>query len=383
MSFLTRIKSYFAKNNLIGNNWSLLDDPGESLHIKEFLLNKECHINNLCYDLEVSFLNVCSLMDNLQSQYKLSLVFSRKSQVKYDYVLKSENDLISVIYYPMDKKNPEELGSLYIRKISKKKSEDLDNYLRVFHEQYKIHEIESNIFVLANSGTSLILKELSIEPSDLINNNYNDSVISNVNYVIESFKNNAKNGRIVILNGPPGTGKTHLIRGLVNKLPGLFVLIPASMVGQLTSPSILPFLIKTAQEHKKPINFILEDGDECIKSRSSSTLSIVSALLNLSDGIWGAVCDVRIIITSNMELDEIDPAVLRPGRLCKHIYVDSLPYEQSLQVLNRLTNNSNDSLEKRDYFLSELYQLSFNDNNQSNVDIINKKKKNLGFSLES
>jgi len=53
--------------------------------------------------------------------------------------------------------------------------------------------------------------------------NYLPEVIEDIEYVIKSFSKTPPGGRIAILNGEPGTGKTHLIRSFLSRM-GLYFL---------------------------------------------------------------------------------------------------------------------------------------------------------------
>jgi ATP-dependent 26S proteasome regulatory subunit len=44
----------------------------------------------------------------------------------------------------------------------------------------------------------------------------------------------------------------------------------------------------------------------------------VSSLLNITDGLKGRMLRLHIICSGNAEMVDLDPAVLRPGRLMNH-----------------------------------------------------------------
>ncbi|ERN09115.1 hypothetical protein AMTR_s00014p00111720 [Amborella trichopoda] len=45
----------------------------------------------------------------------------------------------------------------------------------------------------------------------------------------------------------------------------------------------------------------------------------LSGLLNFVDGLWSSCGDERIIVFTTNHKDKLDPALLRPGRMDKHI----------------------------------------------------------------
>jgi ATP-dependent 26S proteasome regulatory subunit len=87
-----------------------------------------------------------------------------------------------------------------------------------------------------------------------------------------------------------------------------------------------------------PILFIIEDADHCLVPRDDGNISTISSLLNYTDGIFGSMLDLRIIATTNAEHMDFDKALLRPGRLCRHVVVEPLSPEKAQQVYKRLTD---------------------------------------------
>ena len=60
---------------------------------------------------------------------------------------------------------------------------------------------------------------------------------------------------------------------------------------------------------------ILEDAEPLLLERSGDNWRHLSNLLNVSDGLLGEFLRVHILCTMNADVTQIDPAVLRSGRL--------------------------------------------------------------------
>jgi SpoVK/Ycf46/Vps4 family AAA+-type ATPase len=58
------------------------------------------------------------------------------------------------------------------------------------------------------------------------------------------------------------------------------------------------------------------------------SIDAISAALNMGDGILGDVCNIRLVITTNQPVTEIDEAMKRPGRLSTSCVVGSLGKEE-------------------------------------------------------
>ena len=86
-----------------------------------------------------------------------------------------------------------------------------------------------------------------------------------------------------------------------------------------------------------PVVFILEDGDNVLTPRGKENLSLISTLLNFTSGILGSMLDIRAIATTNSPTKDIDPALMRPGRLSAHVTVGPLSTEQAIKIFKRLT----------------------------------------------
>lgn len=195
------------------------------------------------------------------------------------------------------------------------------------------------VFAIANIDRELTITSLGLAGITLEKGNYAKDVIEGYDTVIRDFNSNTPAGRMAILNGEPGTGKTYLVRAMLMDVPNAtFLLIPPTMIPELSGPNLISLLLENRHSFSAngPTILVLEDADYCLAPRKSDNMSAISSILNMGDGIFGSLFDIRILATTNAETQEIDPAILRAGRLSARIDVDRLSAEEANSVLKRL-----------------------------------------------
>jgi SpoVK/Ycf46/Vps4 family AAA+-type ATPase len=75
------------------------------------------------------------------------------------------------------------------------------------------------------------------------------------------------------------------------------------------------WICETNRHKKKQKIVLLEDAEDLLLPREGSSRDRVSNLLNLADGLLGDHLKIQVIATTNEKVRELDPAILRPGRL--------------------------------------------------------------------
>lgn len=193
------------------------------------------------------------------------------------------------------------------------------------------------IYAIMRQGPHLTLSSLGNAGISLVKVNYTDKVMEDYMYAIRDLQTPAPSGRIVIMEGKPGTGKTHLIRAMLLEVPdAMFVLISPEIITTLAGPELLPLLISHRGSIKGPIVLVLEDADRCLVTRGENNINSIQSLLNLGDGILGSMLDLRIVATTNANKLEMEAAILRPGRLSKRLEVGALDFKTAQIVFRRL-----------------------------------------------
>lgn len=165
-------------------------------------------------------------------------------------------------------------------------------------------------------------------------------------------------GRLTVLQGAPGTGKTRYLRALMQELGNGVcpVVLPVSLAADLSNPRMLGVLTGNCDFEKKKVLLIIEDGDSLIEKRERAS-SVISDFLNVVDGLIGEVIDLHIVVTTNLQKKDFDPAITRPGRLHSVLYFEALEFSQAADVYKRETG---EELKKTQdtYTLAEIYALA-------------------------
>ncbi len=131
---------------------------------------------------------------------------------------------------------------------------------------------------------------------------------------------NARRYGLTVLTGAPGTGKTTLLRSLAHWLvkTHVFYFMPAARFASVESGEIVTFWANENRNSKLRKVLILEDAESVLLRRGDDNREKVATLLNLTDGMLGDALGLHVVCTLNSELADLDPALLRPGRLVAH-----------------------------------------------------------------
>ncbi|HEX5027146.1 MAG TPA: ATP-dependent zinc metalloprotease FtsH [Agriterribacter sp.] len=194
----------------------------------------------------------------------------------------------------------------------------------------------SSVFNFGRSNATLIEKEKStITFDDVAGLEEAEMEIKEIVDFLKSPETftrlGAKIPKGVILVGPPGTGKTLLAKAVAGEAEVPFFTISGSEFVEMfvgVGASRVRDLFKQAKE-KAPCIIFIDEIDAIGRSRGKGALlggandereSTLNQLLTEMDG-FGTNTGVIVLAATN-RADMLDPALLRPGRFDRHIYLE-------------------------------------------------------------
>jgi len=192
-------------------------------------------------------------------------------------------------------------------------------------------EEDFEINIITQNSNGLDLKQLEIKPTALdIGLYYNDDFKA-VDEVIKTRLAKENDKGIILLHGLPGTGKTTYLRHLIGSIKKRVLFVSPSVAGNLMNPEFIDLLIDNPNAV-----VVIEDAENIIMDRKYSPNSSVSNLLNISDGLLSDCLNVQIICTFNSDLNLVDSALMRKGRLIAKYEFGKLGAAKAQQLSNHL-----------------------------------------------
>lgn len=127
-----------------------------------------------------------------------------------------------------------------------------------------------------------------------------------------------------------------------------FILVTNAIAAHMAEPEFIAFMM----ENKDSI-FILEDCEQILMTREENRFGgAIANILNMSDGLMSDIFNIKFICTFNTDIENIDEALLRPGRCFVNYEFKPLEAEKASKLLESLGHKIDES---RDMTLAEIY----------------------------
>ncbi|MBV0899287.1 MAG: AAA family ATPase [Wolbachia endosymbiont of Fragariocoptes setiger] len=147
-----------------------------------------------------------------------------------------------------------------------------------------------------------------------------------------------------IFHGPPGNGKTFIARAIAGESNVNFISVSGSdLIGRYIGhgASTVHKLFKLARKHSPCIVFIDEiDSVGSDRNRESNYYfrESLTQLLAEIDGFKKNNKGIKVIAATN-NFRSIDPALIRPGRLGEHVYIENPNLDMRIEALKFYTKD--------------------------------------------
>jgi hypothetical protein len=203
------------------------------------------------------------------------------------------------------------------------------------------NDVRATLWLRGNNGPSRQLRTFQTQAWDDLARNYPEGTAKK----ITSLRNAGApdgSGRLLLWHGPPGTGKTSAVLGLLHAwrewCAADVIADPDQMF--LDAAYLVEVLAQSSFQRTWRL-IVCEDADEYLRSdarqRSGPGLG---RLLNASDGLLGRGTRNLVLLTTNDELGRLHPAVTRPGRCLSLIEFGLFPPAEASRWLGQPSSDA-------------------------------------------
>lgn len=269
-------------------------------------------------------------------------------------------------------------GDEFLMNITLSEDGEMTNfYEEIFCEPNNIENIFNNIKDFFESSQHEDKVEFGIAAIDVSNSiyttwydykpinvdihkNYNDDFENAYDKICNIIENDDKPG-LMFLYGDPGTGKSTIIKYLITQYPEKdFIFLDGNLLYNASPEKLISYFLECQNSI-----FILEDCEKALMSRDKGYNPVMTTLLNLTDGIISDVLGIKLICTFNTNINNIDKALLRKGRLTLKYEFKKLAKEKASILLEEEA--------KEDMTLADIY------NYKEENDFSKNNSKRIGF----
>lgn len=272
-------------------------------------------------------------------------------------------------YYKKSKNNKKDCSLIVAYSMDSDRNRAIIKEIEEFVTQHKEDAALSVHFLEKEYGElTLTPHKLAHFPLD-IDSHYNDDFKDEHERILEWASDFSEtNKKLSLFHGIPGAGKTNYIKYLMTQLPDVRkIYIPPFFVESIADPAFMTFI----KDYDSSL-LIAEDCEAILQKRENSgNANAASILLNLTDGILASVLNFKIICTFNSSEKEIDPALLRKGRLFTKYKFDKLKEDKTDALYQKLYGKS---APEKEMDLASIY-------NSEDNGIEKKEERKMGFGV--
>ncbi len=249
---------------------------------------------------------------------------------------------------------------------------------------------EANLFVAfwsksSTRGAHARGRSIAVSSWASIRGNYSTHTVRAMDTLINFQPEDVAAGKLILVHGPPGTGKSYALRALMHEwrqwCKPQYIVDAEQFFGDaeymlnvlLDSEEARYLTLELDEEdrHQEWRLITVEDAGEFLKPDASLYEGqALSRLLNLTDGFIGQGLKVLVLLTTNEEIDTLHAAVSREGRCIADILFDKLSPDE----VDRWCAQHALAPQGHELNIAELYALT-----REERKISHRRKKTIGF----